>query len=888
MATSAKVRNWVARWRQQMVQRGSLEQASLDELESHLWDTIEQLVEEGLSEREAFLQACMRLGHEDALIEEYDKVSYWSDEKRSWWDHAFWMPAMFANYLKIALRTLRKYKGYTFINVTGLAVGMAACLVILFYVQDELSYDTYHEHAEQVYRVTQEQFDNEGTSSLHEIMLDPPIAPLLKADFPEVTHAARLTPVGPLLSYEDKHIDSGHCYWADPEVFDIFSIPFLQGNPQSALVEPFTLALSTSKATALFGDEDPLGKTVIVNGDEAFTVTGLFEDLPSNTHLPIDVLGSMATLERWFGELRWDSPNYVTYVRLAEDVNAKQLAQKFPAFFESHRGAEAARLNKLYLQPLTDIHLHSHLVGEIVPNGDIRYVYLLSAVALFILFIACINFMNLSTARSVRRAKEVGLRKVVGARRGELIQQFLGESTVLTFLSLVLSVVLVGVALPFFNDFTGKALSFQVEDLVFYLALFLGVGLTVGIAAGSYPAFYLSAFRPMAVLKSGDGQEKGRSAFRASLVVVQFVIAIVLLMGTVVVYQQLAFINQQKLGFDKEHTLILPTVWDIKEDFDPFREQLLRHPDVINVAQSNPVPSRRLPFSYESSTAQENTNQLTTASLYAVFADDSFFPTYQIAFAAGRNFSDELASDTDTGFILNETAAEKLGWVSASEAIDKPLTVGGWRGSVIGVVEDFHFESLHQEIAPMVFYMDPRNYRQVSIKIPAEADLPGLIDFLEERWQQYEPNSPLYYSFLDQHFDKVYEAEQKLGQMFGMFAFLAILITCLGLFGMTAFTVERRTKEIGIRKALGASVSGVVALLSRDALKLVGLAFLIAMPVAVFAMQRWLENFAYHATLSWWMLALVGVAALLLALGTVSFQSIRAARVNPVKSLRHE
>ena len=795
---------------------------------------------------------------------------------------------MLKNYLKMTLRTLRRYKGYTFINIVGLAVGMAACILILLYIEDELSYDTYHEHAGQIYRVTQEQFDEHGTSGLHRVMLDPPIAPLLKADFPEVTHAARLTPVGPLLSYQDRHIDSGRCYWTDPDLFDIFSIPLRAGDPQTALVDPFSLVLSASKAEALFGEEDPMGQTVIVNNEEAFKVTGVFEDLPRNTHLRIDVLGSMATMERWFGALRWDSPNYVTYVRLAEGASPEQLTQKLPQFLTDHLGEEAPRSNRLHLQPLTDIHLRSHLVGELAPNGDIRYVYLFSAVALFILLIACINFMNLSTARSAQRAREVGMRKVVGARRVELIQQFIGESILLAFLSLALSVMLVEMALPFFNDFTGKTLGFRAQDFALHLGLLVGIGLLVGVAAGSYPAFYLSAFHPVAVLKGRFLPKHSGSRFRATLVVTQFVIAVVLLISTFAVYRQLAFISDQKLGFDKEQVLILPTVWDLKENFDPFREQLLAHPDVHSVAQSNPIPSRQLMFSIEATVQRVAATQLSTTTLYPVFTDAHFFPTYGIEFAAGRNFSDEFASDADTGFILNETAAEALGWSAPSDAIEAPLKVGGWQGSVIGVVKDFHLESLHQKIAPMVFYMDPRNFRAVSMKIRAGTDLPALIDFLEGKWQQHEPNTPLFYSFLDERFGAVYEAEQKLGRIFGTFAALAIFITCLGLFGMAAFTVERRTKEIGIRKALGATVSGIVLLFSKGFLRLVLIAVAVATPIAYFVMERWLGTFAYHAGLSWWLFGLAGLLALLVALLTVSYQATRAAFVNPVKSLRYE
>ncbi|MFQ5568328.1 MAG: ABC transporter permease, partial [Rhodothermales bacterium] len=383
-------------------------------------------------------------------------------------------------------------------------------------------------------------------------------------------------------------------------------------------------------------------------------------------------------------------------------------------------------------------------------------------------------------------------------------------------------------------------------------------------------------------------QGSRRSLVRSTLVVAQFAIAIVLMIGTLVVYRQLSFVQNQKLGLDKEHVLILPAIREIATDFTPFREQLLRNPDIVNVSQSNPVPSRRLTLTAEASTQHGTDNTISTASLLGAWIDEHFFPTYGVEFAAGRNFSDEFASDTDTGFILNETAAAQLGWASPGEAVDQPLRFGGWQGSVIGVVKDFHFESLHQQIAPMIFYMEPLNYRQVSVKIRVGSDLSGLIDFLETQWQRYDPNYPLSYSFLDERFGAVYEAERKLGQIFGFFALLAVFITCLGLFGMAAFTAEQRTKEIGVRKVLGASVSDIVLLLSREFSVLVLLAFTVAAPLAYFSMEQWLEKFAYHTALSWWVFALVGLTALVIALLTVSYQSIKAALTNPVKVLRYE
>ena len=801
---------------------------------------------------------------------------------------------MLKTHLKIAFRSLLRRKGFTTINVFGMAVAMAACLLILFYVLDELSYDDYHENARRIYRVSQEQIDSSGSSSIHGAMLDPPVGPLLEKEYPEIVQAARLTPVGPLLSYEDRHIDSGYCYWADPNLLDIFSIPFLAGNSETALVDPFSIVLSASKARVLFGAGvnpiEAVGRSIIVNNKEAFTVTGIFKDTPHNTHLPIDVLGSLATMESWFGkELTfWGSPNYATYVLLAEGASAELLAEKLPEFMARHRDEDTARHNVLHLQRVTDIHLHSNLVRELAPNGDIRYVYLLSVIALFILVIACINYISLATARSLWRAKEVGMRKSFGARRIELIRQFLGESTLLALLALVVSIGFVFIALPFFNAFTGKELGLGMQNVFYLTALLLGIVILVGVGAGSYPAFYLSAFRPAAALKGRYHQGGRRSLLRSTLVVTQFTIAMVLLVSTFVVYNQLNFVRNQKLGFNEEHVFILPTIWDLKEDFDPMREQLLRHPDILQVAQSNPAPSGRLSWSSEATVSQVGRSQLATTSLFPVFVDAHFFPTYEINLVAGRNFSREFASDSATGFVLNETAVSRLGFSSPAEVIDQQMSSGGLRGSIIGVVKDFHFESLHQQIAPMVFYMDPRNNRQVSIRIHPDANLAALVNFLEGKWQQYEPNSPLSYTFLDERFGATYATEQRLGKIFSIFAGLALIITCMGLLGMAAFSVEQRTKEIGVRKVLGASTGSVVALLSKEFGMLVVLAFVIATPVGYLAMRRWLDTFAYNASLPWWIFLAAGLTALGVAMLTLSYQTLRAALADPVKSLQVE
>ena len=801
---------------------------------------------------------------------------------------------MLKNYARVILRSLSKHKGFAAINILGMSIGIAACLLIFMYVTDEWSYDRYHEHADRIYRITSEQIAADGSSSVQGAMLDPPVGPLLELDFPEVILAARLTPVGPLLSYENRHIDSGNCYWSDPQILDILTIPFAAGDPTNALTRPFSLVLSVSKAEALFGTDahpaDVIGRTVIVNNTESFTVTGIFEDLPHNTHLPIDVLGSLSTMENWFGkELTfWGSPNYFTYVRLNDAKSAEPLAGKLSDFLSRHRDEEWVRLNKLHLQPITDIHLRSEQISNISTGGDIRYVYLLSIIGFFILTIACINYVSLTTARSARRIKEVGLRKTVGAGRAALILQFLGESLLLTALATVLAFFLAWLTLPALNAFTNKNLGLFAYDAGTWILLLLVFILTTGLIAGIYPAIFISATRPLAAIRGQISQSGRRSKLRYTLVVTQFVIAITLIVSTLVVYQQLNFVRNQRLGFTQEQMLILPTIWDLRTDFEPMYAELVQHPDVIDAAQSNPVPSSRLSWTSDISVSLDHRARLTTATVYPVFIDPHFFPTYEVGFIAGINFPDRSVTDSTTGFILNETAAARLGFDNPDEAVDQIMTSGGWRGPIVGVVEDFHFESLHRPIAPMAFYQDPRNNRMVSLRIRAGADIAGLVDFLESKWQEYEPNSPLSYSFLDEKFGAAYASEEQLGRLFAGFSGLAIAITCIGLLGIAAYSVQQRRKEIGVRKVLGATTASVVLLLFKEFAVLLALAFAISVPIGYLGMQRWLTNFAYRIELSWDIFLVAGLLAFVVTTLTLGYQTLSAAIVNPVSSLRSE
>ncbi len=806
---------------------------------------------------------------------------------------------MFKNYLKIALRNLLKYKGYSLINILGLAVGMASCILILLYVHDELSYDQHHEKADQIYRVTREWFNSDGSPNLHLGHVAPPIGPLLKNDFPDILQMARISDGGnPLLRYQDKVFQEERFYFADPNIFEIFTLPLLQGDPRNALTDPNGVVITPAMAQKYFGNEEPLGKVLNFDNQADLKVTGVMQEIPANAHFHFDFLGSMKLPELVFGEREfknWSSNNYATYLLFPKAYATENFIKAVPAFIGRHHpdGEKAIPQTTLHLQRLTDIHLHSQLDSELEANGNIVYVYIFSAIAFFLLLIACINFMNLATARSANRAREVGLRKVVGAERQQLIKQFLGETIVLAFIALLLAVVFVELALPKFNAFAGKELALRSQGALFIFGTLLGVALFVGIVAGSYPAFFLSHFQPVAVLK---GQKIGstKSRFRSMLVVFQFAISIILIVGMGVVYNQLEYCRTKNLGLNKEQIVVLPvnSGAEIARRYPDMRNQLLQHPHVSGVAASKRVPSGRLLDSSGGKLLDGEKSTPLEFRIANIRVDHNFIPTYGMQMAAGRNFSTEFPTDSTEAFILNETAVKKIGWASPEAAVDKPFEYGSRKGRIIGVVKDFNYESLHQPITPIVMLIAPQSFNSISVKIRADqpADIAATLEFLKQKWQAYRPNFPFQYSFLDERYEQLYQSEHRLGQIFGTFSMLAVFIACLGLFGLASYTAEQRTKEIGIRKVLGASVSNIVLLLSKEFTRLVILATLVSWPLAYYAMSRWLQEFAYRINLHQQSgtFLLAAALALAIALLTVCFQAIKAAVSNPIKALRYE
>ncbi|MDR3714902.1 MAG: ABC transporter permease [Puia sp.] len=812
---------------------------------------------------------------------------------------------MLRGYFKIAFRNLAKHKFISFINLFGLTVGLTCCLLILTYILHELSYDKYNTKADRIYRVSRSFLNGNGEVSLHLGAVAPPFGPLLQHEFPDIQQAVRLLSTGHIpLRYEDKIFSETNTFFAEQNVFDVFDIGLLQGNPKKALADPFSVLLTEEVAKRYFGNADPIDKIIRMNDQFNFKVTGIFKELPENSHWHPKILMSFNTLKdtALVGEknltTNFSSNNYFTYLLLPKGYPARNIEARFPAFLDKVMGSPGQKpgtgpstWTHLYLQKLTDIHLRSHLDSEIEDNGDIKRVYIFSAIALFILLIACINYMNLSTARSALRAREIGIRKVSGARKGELITQFLSESVLTASIAIVMAVILARFALPLLNTFTGQTLS---AEVLFTWRIGLPILLTplvVGTLSGLYPALFMSSFQPVKTLKGLFKADGSSISFRKVLVVAQFSISIILLISTAIVFGQLRYMQQKSLGFDKEQILTMNYADQLDPAYKAFRTELMQNSYIKNMARSSRIPTGRLLDNQGASSEAGDSMRPVNADIKYLAVDYDFVPTYGISIAAGRNFSRDFASDT-AGFVLNETAVTAIGWKNPREAIGKTMKYGDTKGNIIGVIKDFHFESMHQKIVPLIMVLPPaswtgNSFGDLSIKITGN-NLPAALAHIEKTWKRFLPGIPYRASFLDERFDGLYRSEQRQGSLFTVFSGIAILIACLGLFGLSAFAIIQRTKEIGIRKVLGASVTGIIGLLSKDFLLLVGIAALIAFPVAGYAMHSWLQDFAYRVQLSWWIFLAAGFIAAAVALLTIGLQAFKAATANPVSALRSE
>lgn len=812
---------------------------------------------------------------------------------------------MLKNYLKIAFRNLWKHKGYSFINIAGLAVGMACALFILLWVQDELSFNTSHANARTIYRVEQDQPGDAG--KFHVNVTPYPMAPSLKAEIPEVQEAVRWTNPGALLvRFGDNAFFENGVRAVDPAIFRVFTFPLVRGNAEKALAQPGSLVLTEETAKKYFGGADPLGKVVTINNTYPFTVTGVMIKAPANSTVRPDMLvpfDFIKTLGQY--DDSWGDNSILTWVKLHEKssipaVNAKITRLHRDKTLEGYRGnpetwkriqADPAQLKRynsyvgpdFMVTPLLGINLYGYFGFDRSDQG-IKYVYTFSAVALFVLLIACINFMNLATARSANRAREVGLRKVVGALRKSIAGQFYGESILTAFLAALVALTLVVGLLSVFNALSGKTLTLAAVLNGKFLIGILGVTLLTGVIAGSYPALFLSSFQPIRVLK-GNVSGGARSAlFRKTLVVVQFGLSVLLLIGMGVVARQVDYMRTKKLGYDKEHLIYLPLRGDTRKSYATFKEQLLRDPRILGVTASWQQPTSLGSNGWGADWDGKNPDQ--RVLIGESFADFDYTETMKIDLVAGRPFSRAFATDTGKAFLVNEEVPKAMG-LDAASAVGKRFNFMGVDGKIIGVMKNFHYQSVRASIEPLAVLIVPENFGYAIVRLRG-GEIPAALESVKAVWRNVYPQYPVEYRFFDEDFDEMYKADERMGSILKVFAVMAVFIACLGLFGLASFTAEQRTKEIGVRKVLGASAPGIVLLLSKEFAQWVLMANLLAWPAAYFLMKKWLQGFAYKAGIAWWLFAAAGVGAFLLALFTVSFQAIRAALSNPVDALKYE
>lgn len=804
---------------------------------------------------------------------------------------------MLHHFLTIAYRNLLRHKGYTFLNIAGLAVGMACCLLILFYVRHELSYDHYHEKADRIYRVVHayrsfKQGENLPAPAPEQFQVwgNAPVGPALAADFPEVQKIVQFTsPINLLLQKGEKRFQEDNLLFMDSTVFDIFSWKMLAGNPRKALTAPNSIVLTKSMARKYFGDSNPVGQTLQVENKETFMVTGVMEDVPSNSHFSFNGLVSMSTFRKWRADIfdSWGYVDFYTYFLATEQTSIESLKAKVPDFLKRHNDEKGYTIS---FEKLTDAYLHSPAGRQPGPTGNLSNVYIFSSVALFILLIACINFMNLSTARSMERAKEVGVRKVVGAHHNGLIRQFLSESVLLCLAAALLSLILAELALPFIGELSGKRFSSATLFSSQLLLLVVALAIVVGVLAGSYPAWVLSRFRPVLVLKGVFHSSAQGIALRKALVVFQFSLSMILIAGTGIVFSQLKHLRSHDLGFKQEQMLVIDFGNDqeVQQKIETIKQVFMNHPAVVSASASRAVPGDFLPNAGTQIQSPEGEMQHQSPLIYEI--DYDFIPTFEIQMAAGRAFSRDFPADTARSLLINEAAARLYGYANPADAVGKRFSQWGREGNIIGVVKDFNFRSLHQAVEPLTLRFAPPSegsLSRLSLRIQS-GNMQSTITGLETLWNKLSPQRPFLYSFLDESFNKQYQADLHFGQIFSLFSGLAIFIACLGLFGLSTFTAQQRTKEIGIRKVLGASLTSIVTLLSKDFIQLVFISILIATPVCWYAMNRWLDDFAYRIEIGPGIFLQAGLIALVIALVTISWQSVRAALANPVKSLRNE
>ncbi|UCE08848.1 MAG: ABC transporter permease, partial [bacterium] len=774
---------------------------------------------------------------------------------------------MFKNYLKIAIRNLKRHKGFSFINITGLAIGLACTILILLWIQNELSYDKFHEHCDQIYRIIEESRHANGIDYYANTPI--PLAPELTEKFPAISNSTRFINYEITTKCRSKIFKEERVCITEPSFFEIFSFPFIEGDKNTALSSPYSIVLTESISKKYFSDENPVSKTLIVDNKDQFQVTGIIRDIPPNSHLEFDVFLPFTYLrERDYNLEQWDFSNCQTYILLKENIPYKQIEQKIYGLKKQHI---PERDDFFKLQPLKQIGLYALDGGW----GMIKYVYIFSIIALFILIIACINFVNLSTARSGKRAREVGLRKVVGAKRPQIIGQFFGESILLAMIALIIALAIVSLLHPVIPEILNKQLIVNTFDYRLILGLLFIIVVT-GLFSGSYPALFLSSFKPVRVLKRDVNSGSKNPLFRKGLVIFQFSLSIMLITSTVIISKQIKYIHSLNPGYNKENLLYIPIDRSFADKSETFKRELLQNPNIKNATATFQLPSF---IRFTSEGEWDGKNPDYDLPIHVIVADFDYIETLQLKIAQGRNFSKEYLTDS-VNYIFNEQAIRKMGLTSP---IGKRFTMWGIEGEIIGITEDFNFMPLNKVIEPIVIKIFPTFFRYLIVRIKPD-EISNTIAFIENVWNTFAPDYPFEYHFLDEQFEEIYQSEQRMGTIFRYFMLLATFISCLGLFGLASFMAEQRTKEIGVRKVLGASIPGLILLFSKEFTKWILIANLVALPLAYLIMNNWLQTFAYRTTISLWIFILSATVSIVIALITVSYQSVKVALANPVES----
>ncbi|MDH5466639.1 MAG: ABC transporter permease [Candidatus Aminicenantes bacterium] len=897
-------------WRKALNKNEALEDGYKEELECHLRDKIDYLIGLGSSEEKAFEEAARKIGGADSLGAEYFKTDTRGASGHPPWKKSRWLPPLFSNYFKIGLRKIKRQTLYSIINIAGLALGLACCAVIILYVTNELSYDTFHKDADRVYRVAVHRITLVG--EFWDSTTPGPLGPELVRSYPQVEQAVRIVPPFENASHvlvvqNEKRFFENRVFFVDKEIFELFHIPFLKGNPQTALTNPYTVVITEGMAVKYFGEEASLGKTLQIEIDydtgsveiRDFEVTGVVKNSPSNTHFKYDMLLSMPTVVSNLPSFEEDWLNYhakYTYAKLAPYTNVADFEEQIQKVAKKCAQIYSERFNRkldlfeFFLQPVTKIHMYSHNLGEMETPGNWYYLYIYSIIAFLILLIGCLNFINLSTALSTTRTKEVGLRKVVGAQRRQLIWQFLGESFLITILAFIIALGLTSLLLFPFNQMAGTELSLAGLRQPVVLLSLLGLLFIVSIGSGVYPALILTAFNPVSVIQGKVAPTSRGAIVQKFLVVGQFAVSIFLVICTLTVFKQLNFMKGRALGFNLEQKLILrvkSNLNHLRRDYEAIKKDFLQNPSITGATVSSSVPGDRTNSGYY---LTSRPGDLTNAPrLKVITADYDFIPEYGIKMVAGRPFQQDVGNDENEAYMINLAGVKELGFSSPEEALGKSFMAHyhGMTKRIIGVTDNFHYRGMKEIVEPLLLDIEPSLLNTITLSVRAE-NINELMRFIRTKWDEHFPGVPFEYSFLDENFDREYRYEEQMGRMLGIITTLGFIIACLGLFGLAAFVARNRTKEIGIRKVLGASTANIVAMLSKKFILLVLISVIIASPLAWYSMNTWLQDFAYRIHMNLFVFFVCAAGALAIALATVCIQGIRAAVANPANSLRNE